>query len=449
MPSGPSMRAGLQVWRAEGWRAVRDRGLDRLADARRRRSFGPPLAASLLGELPPELRTPVLHVAATPPAPWLGGVQAHLLARAELEARAVPFALLFPESDCWRLEVAAPAMRRAWEMQARPLSGASSPASAVAVASDFEAAVLRAAEAVGADFLRVEGLAGMPLGALLVLRRRGLRLLLALHDFAAFCPRPHLLEEPAGRFCGYSRDPERCAACLSQDWPVEVGWQEERRRTAGELLAKADSVVFSSEFLRRAHRELFPALDPQRQSVVAPEPAPPASLAPAPTLPTTMPPRHLAFIGSVKPHKGAAIFSQVVEQLEREAPGAVRWSVYGGGDADLLDRLRRLRRVRVRGYYRAGSLPRLLVRDGIDLGLLLSIVPESYGLTLSECRAAGVRVVAFDLGAPADRIRAEGGGILVPLEEGAAGVVRVLSGLIAGDRPPFGPSPPRPATTIS
>ena len=29
--------------------------------------------------------------------------------------------------------------------------------------------------------------------------------------------------------------------------------------------------------------------------------------------------------------------------------------------------------VRVRGYYRAGALPALLRRDGVDLGLLLSI----------------------------------------------------------------------------
>src|SRR6202035_736868 len=76
--------------------------------------------------------------------------------------------------------------------------------------------------------------------------------------------------------------------------------------------------------------------------------------------------------------------------------------------------------MRIRGYYRAGSLPRLLRRDGVDLALLLSIVPESYSLVLSECRAAGVPVVAFDHGAVADRIRAEGGGLLVAPEEGGA-----------------------------
>jgi len=101
----------------------------------------------------------------------------------------------------------------------------------------------------------------------------------------------------------------------------------------------------------------------------------------------------------------------------------LRWSAYGGGDPELLARLRRLP-VRVRGYYRSGTLPRLLRRDGVDLALLLSIVPESYNLVLDECAAAGVPVVAFDLGAVGERLRS---GQLVPLAEGAEGIVRAMS----------------------
>ena len=63
----------------------------------------------------------------------------------------------------------------------------------------------------------------------------------------------------------------------------------------------------------------------------------------------------------------------------------------------------------MRGYYRAGSLPGLLRRESVDLALLLSIWPESYGITLDECRAAGVPVVAFDHGAMGERLRWEGG----------------------------------------
>jgi glycosyltransferase involved in cell wall biosynthesis len=128
----------------------------------------------------------------------------------------------------------------------------------------------------------------------------------------------------------------------------------------------------------------------------------------------------------VLPHKGALVFEEVVRRLPAAAAPELRWSAYGGGDAELLRRLRRLPRVRVRGYYRSGSLVDRLRRDRVDLALLLSIVPESYSLALSECMAAGVPVAAFDQGAIAERIRRHGGGLLVPPEAGADGIVALL-----------------------
>jgi glycosyltransferase involved in cell wall biosynthesis len=105
----------------------------------------------------------------------------------------------------------------------------------------------------------------------------------------------------------------------------------------------------------------------------------------------------------------------------------VRWSVFGGGDAALLARLRSLPGVRVRGFYRPGTLPRRLRAAGVDLALLLSPCPESYSLTLEECAAAGVPVLAFDHGAVAEKIRRRGGGDLVAL----AGGVDALDALVA------------------
>jgi glycosyltransferase involved in cell wall biosynthesis len=115
----------------------------------------------------------------------------------------------------------------------------------------------------------------------------------------------------------------------------------------------------------------------------------------------------------------------VVRRMEQEG---LSWSVYGGGDPELVSRLRRLPRVRVRGYYRSGTLPHLLRRDGIDLALLLSVVPESYSLTLDECLSAGVPVVAFDLGAVSERLPRLGAGELVRLETGAEGVAHAVMG---------------------
>jgi len=79
----------------------------------------------------------------------------------------------------------------------------------------------------------------------------------------------------------------------------------------------------------------------------------------------------------------------------------------------------------------------------VDVALLLSLVPESYGMTLDECWRAGVPVVAFDHGAIAERVRRLGGGVLVPLESGASGVAEVLRALRDGTTPR--PDVPLPA----
>lgn len=416
-----ALQTAGRVLRAEGWAALRERVSDRLRESLRRRSFRTAASATGLPSIP------VLNLLPTAPTPRLGGMQAQLLARIESEAQHRPVALLYPEAAGYRLEVAADGRRVALSIGEGP------PPSPVALRdAAFERAVARAAAEVGARALHVEGLSSIPLRSLADLQRPGLDLLLSVHDFSLFCARPHLLERPQLRFCHYSQDRERCARCLAQDWPVGLGSQEERREIARELLLAAAAVVYPSEFLRRRHLELFPGLPAARQRVIEPA-GPAAGGAPARR---EGPVRHVAYIGQVQPHKGGLVFEEIVRRLPSAAAPDLRWSVYGGGDPELLRRLRRLPRVQVQGYYRAGSLIDRLRRDRVDLALLLSIVPESYSLAFSECRAAGVPVVAFDHGAIADRIRTRGGGLLVDPEAGAEGVAVRLAALARGERIP-------------
>jgi glycosyltransferase involved in cell wall biosynthesis len=152
--------------------------------------------------------------------------------------------------------------------------------------------------------------------------------------------------------------------------------------------------------------------------------------------------RHVALVGAATEMKGAALMPGIVRAAE-----GLRFTVLGGGDAALLRGLRRLPRTRVRGYYRAGSLPRQLGARRADVALLLSQVPESYALTLDECWRAGVPVVAFDHGAVAERISRLGGGVLVPLARGAGGIAEALCALRDGSRPRPPVPPPAALTT--
>jgi len=415
--SGPlsAITTAFRVLRAEGFAAARDRVLDRLADARRDRLFTPLPEADVA-----HFRSPVLNLLATPPSPRFGGVPTQFVARLRHEEKERPVALLYPTGRGYRLELTRDGRRGRLDLDGSPLD-------AVALADPaFEAAVLAASERTGARVLHPEGVAGLPVESLLRLQAQGLRLVLSVHDFALFCARPHLVERPTDRFCDYCRDLERCARCLAADWRVPAGFQARRRAIARDLLVAAEAVVYPSAFLRDRHAELFGPLEAGRQHVIVPA-VDSVSLPPPPTSPRPI--RHIAYVGAVHAHKGALVFEEVVRLLA--STPALRFTVFGGGDAEILARLRRLPRVKVRGYYRSGSLPVLLRRESVDLALLLSIWPEAYGITLDECRAAGVPVVAFDHGAMGERVRYEGGGTLVPAGKGAPGIAHATKVLVA------------------
>jgi glycosyltransferase involved in cell wall biosynthesis len=415
-----TLEVALRVLTAEGPAAVRDRALDRVEEWRRRRAFRS-------GRDDSPLEAAVLNVLSSPLARRLGGLQIQFLHRLELEAQERAYALLHPEANGYRLERRHGRRRRA---QALPGPAVVSPASLEDGA--FETAVRRAAEVSGAKAVHVEGLAGVPPGSLLRIARSGWPLILSLHDFALFCPRPDLLERPAQKFCGYCVDLERCRACLGQQWDVAADFQLRYREAGAELLKSATVVIHPSNYLRSKFFELVPGLDRAVHRVI--ELGSPVSPPRAPDT-GSRPVRHVAFVGTARVGKGALVFENVVRGLGAAGSHGVRWSVFGGGEPDLLRRLSRVPGVSIRGYYRAGTLPRLLRRHRVDVALLLSIVPESYGLTLSECWEAGVPVIAFDHGAIGERVRARGGGVLVPLAADWKGILGALSEVLNGRWP--------------
>lgn len=423
-----------RILRGEGAASLRDRTIERLAEAARRRSFRRTRRPAASGGGAAMDDFPVVNYLATQPGPWLGGVQIQLMARLEAESSRRPVALLYADgpADGYRLE-----MRRGGRRWREEWPGTGTVAATSLADDGLAAAIAGALSITGARALHVEGLSGVPLATLLDLAA-DLPVVLSLHDFAAFCPRPNLLEMPHERFCEYSRDPRRCARCLAATWPVEEGFQEERRKIAARLLAAARALVFPSRFLRRAYAELFPGLDPARQTVIPPghpDPPRPARARRA------APPWRIGFVGGARAVKGVEVLRQVIAAMT-DRP--IRWTVFGGGDPAAGAELRRLPGVEVRGTYRSGRLPGLLERRGIDVGLLLSPVPETYGLALDELAAAGVPAVAFDLGALGERSRELGAGPLVDPREGAAGVVRALDELL-GRTPPRPLAPPRTA----
>jgi len=422
-----SLRLVWELLRAEGARGLLERAADRAATRRERRAEREVAPGDLLGK---GEAIPVLDVLATPLAPRFGGVPTQLGPRLAEEERLRPTALLSPEEGEWSLRTVCRGERRRARLgpcciDPDPRHGLRAGVSTI----------VEAARRIGARVVNVEGIAGWPPDALAPLAGGERKLVLSLHDFALFCPRPNLVEEPHARFCGYSREAERCRACLAATWHLPEGFVEGWREASAGLLAAADAAVYPSEFLRGRHAELFAGKAPRLERVIAPPSPGGATGRPVSGRPGGRgKPLHAAFVGAFRPHKGALVFEEVVRGMASSAPGAVRWSVLGSGDPGLLLRARGLG-VRVAGHYRAGSLASRLREEEVDLALLLSVWPETFALTLSECRAAGVPALAFAHGAIADRIGSEGGGLLVPPEEGAEGIVAALARVLGGSAP--------------
>jgi hypothetical protein len=311
----PSFLTAARILRGEGLRSLAYRVADRLEERRRERSFA---AADSVAGLP---RVPILNVLATLPAARLGGLPSQLVRRLEIEARSRPVALLYPVRDGYRLEVAAGEHLRVLTRQAP------SPLSPIRLRdADFERGVEWAARAVGASALHFEGQAALPLASLQALGLSGFGLVLSVHDFSPFCPRPHLFDPGAAAFCGYSLDPERCRRCLAHSWRLDPGFQEKRREIAAGVLATAKAVIFPSEFLGARSRRLFPGLDLRRTRVVEPFPVERAIARSGGRSPL----RHVAYVGSVQPHKGAGLLAEVATRLQAlGAEPSLRLSVFG------------------------------------------------------------------------------------------------------------------------
>ena len=225
------------------------------------------------------------------------------------------------------------------------------------------------------------------------------RLTVAVHDYFAVCPSFVLLNAD-GRYCGIP-DVSECAACLKRHRaryvalspPTEIGpW----RALWGRCLAAADEVRCFSDSSRQLLLRAYPGLDRGRVSVIPHR---------VDYLPARLPRLDhaaslvIGVIGHISAQKGALLVKEMVARLDREDSEA-RVVVIGTLDVAVASK-----RLRVTGDYRHADLVDLIEANGINVFLFPSICPETFSYVTEEMIALGLPIVAFDLGAPGERLR--------------------------------------------
>ncbi len=225
-----------------------------------------------------------------------------------------------------------------------------------------------------------------------------------VHDYHWICPQLVLIGISA-RYCG-EPDIESCEYCAltlgAEDGAADISVAELRRRSA-RLLAGAERVVAPSQDVAIRLRRYFPDLTPFVE--------PWDSVVPPKTAPTARKQAKVCVIGAIGPHKGYDILLACArDAAARDLP--LDFVVVGYTCDDGL--LFATGRVFITGRYDEAEAADLVRAQQAQIAFLPSICPETWCYALSVAWRSGLPVVAFNLGAQAERIRASGGGWTLP-----------------------------------
>lgn len=261
----------------------------------------------------------------------------------------------------------------------------------------LEWAIEAAVAGTDADVVHVQSLLIGPPPLAEALRRLDVGKVLTLHDHSGVCPNYELLEE--GRYCGVPEQVIRCDRCLERTRRLGAGSLVRWRLAVREVLDAVDEVVAPStsvlDHLERAHPDFTGSTRVIEWGV-------PTSHSDArPRAPGS--PLRIAIVGVLSRTKGA---DRLPDLLRACAHLDVEWHVLGATEGRSTQAIRDAHpRVVVHGAYRRDELGRLLEETGCGVALLPSIVPESFSLVASEVLAAGLPIIASELGALGDRVQ--------------------------------------------
>lgn len=218
-----------------------------------------------------------------------------------------------------------------------------------------------------------------------------------LHDFSLYCPRLTLLGAD-GTYCG---EPG-VAAC--RDCVGKAGSElhdaldpDVLRARSRRWIAQARMITAPCRDSAQRHERMFPGL-PVRVAPWEDTARPPITVTPA-----VGPPWRIATIGAIGEQKGRSVLLDcAAHAADCDLP--LEFGIIGFAVDE--EALLRTGNMFVTGRYEPDELPTLLRREAPHAIFLPSLTPETWSYALSEAMTTGLPVIAFDLGAIAERLRA-------------------------------------------
>ncbi len=198
---------------------------------------------------------------------------------------------------------------------------------------------------------------------------------------------------------------------------VDAAWSARWQR----VLSQASAITAPSAFLAHTFAAACPGLSAE---VVAPGVALP-ELAARPHRPL----RSIAVVGALGAHKGK---DRLLQWLADPAAARYRWTLIGYTEDQLQPGWLADGHLRVHGPFLPERTAHWLRHYDVDLVLFPNRLAESFSYALSDVWAAGVPVLAPDVGALGERVRRHGGGAVLECPDDAKSLHQQLA-LLAED----------------
>lgn len=239
------------------------------------------------------------------------------------------------------------------------------------------------------------------------------QLIMLFHDFFAICPTINLLDTRR-KYCGMP-DVEKCEQCYLQkgfDTQYTCRSRGEWVKRWKRFLEQCTEVrSFSQDTCKRMKKEFGDGLTytvvPHRVDYVFPIHK---ECKATDTL-------NIGLLGVLAIHKGSEFVKALLKEIDSRK---LNIKIKLIGCTEGVD-FKNIANFEQTGKYHVSQLPQLIYTEDIDIFLIASVWPETFSYTAEEIIKMGMPVAAFNLGAPAERIRGYEKGLL--LEENEPGNV--------------------------
>jgi glycosyltransferase involved in cell wall biosynthesis len=228
-----------------------------------------------------------------------------------------------------------------------------------------------------------------------------------VHDFYMVCPSHFLLDNQA-KYCGIPSI-STCEACLPTNNQGFVSFFPKRdiqhwRSSWQVLLNSADNILAFSQNSSDLLHKAYPSLSVDRVQV---KPHTVSYLRSNVTPHMVRRPLVIGVVGQIGFHKGASIVQNLASLIKQRALD-VKILVIGSIEVRCEKSV-----VSETGPYKQSDLPNLIANNQVSFAFFPSIWPETFSYVVEELTILGVPIAAFNIGAPAERLRKHSNSLLI------------------------------------